>query len=70
MLQSDLQNAQSPEHIVPEQWTGSGQIPGFMECGEMRQMGVLQRRSGLIVKLRSIGAQDQQGDGQLVELHG
>src|SRR5262245_38927894 len=35
----------------------------------MRHVGVLQRRTGLLVKLWSVRAQHEQRDGELVELH-
>jgi hypothetical protein len=35
----------------------------------MRHVGVLQGRTRLLVKLWSVGAQKQQRDGEVIELH-
>lgn len=36
----------------------------------MRHVSVLQRDSGFLVEFRSVGAKNQQRDGEVVEFHG
>ena len=40
-----------------------------MEIGDMRHVGVLQGRAGLLVKLWCVRAQNQQCDGEVIEVH-
>src|SRR5215472_3887180 len=68
LLGIDIEDAQSSVHVVG-QWSRRKEVTSLVEIGDMRHVGVLQRRTGLLVKLWSVSAQHEQRDGELVELH-
>jgi len=45
-------------------------MAGLVECGEMREMGVLELVRRLLVEVGRIRSQDEEAHGEAVELHG
>jgi hypothetical protein len=44
-------------------------MAGFMEIGQVSQVGILKARGGFAVELRGVGPEDQERDAETVQLH-